>query len=58
LGAAPERIVGLLAFTCGLTDRPTPWSAADFRDAFDWKRLPPTPCTLTPEHDAWLRQTS
>ena len=58
LGIAPERIVGLLAHTCGLTDRPTPWSAADFRDAFDWKRLPPTPCTLTPEHDAWLRQTS
>ena len=57
-GVPAERIVGLLAHTCGLNDRPTAMSAADFRDAFDWQRLPPSPCTLTPEHDAWLRHSS
>lgn len=57
-GVPAERIVGLLAHTCGLTDGLAPMSAQTFRDAFAWNVLPPTPCTLTPEHDAWLRHSS
>ncbi len=57
-GVPPEGIVGLLAHTCGLSDHLTPWTANAFRDAFDWQRLPPCPCTLTPEHDTWLRNLS
>jgi len=57
-GVPAARIVGLLAHTCGLTDGPAPMCAQAFCDAFDWTVLPPTPCTLTPEHDAWLRHPS
>ena len=54
-----ERIVGLLAHTCGLSDRPAPMSAAGLLPRVRLRtRLPPSPCTLTPEHDAWLRQPS
>ncbi len=53
--AAPaERIVGLLARWCGITDERRTMTAADFRDALDLSRLSPDPVTFTEDDHAWL----
>ncbi len=53
-GVKPERIIGLLAHTCGLLPAPAPMAAHTFCQQFCWAQLPPTAFTLTPEHDTWL----
>lgn len=53
--APPEKIIGLVAQWCGLTDTRTALSADEFLALFDWDKLPPDPITLTPEDDAWLK---
>ena len=53
-GVAPQRVVGLLARWCGLTDDRVPMDAAEFRQRFRLDRLPPIPVHLTSEDHAWL----
>ncbi|MCH2133605.1 MAG: glutamate--tRNA ligase family protein [Phycisphaerales bacterium] len=54
-GVPPERVVGLLAWWCGLLPERSPLSAADFRDRFDETALPSDDVVMTAEDDAWLR---
>ncbi len=35
----PEQIIGKLAFSCGLTDTPSPISAAELKDRFSWEKV-------------------
>lgn len=52
-GAAPERVVGLLAEWCGFGQR-EPMSAAAFAERFDLSKLPSTTITFAAADDAWL----
>jgi glutamyl-tRNA synthetase len=47
-GVPAERLVGLLAWTCGLQPSPTPVAARDLIDRFDWRHVPHTPLVFTP----------
>ncbi|MDP6986770.1 MAG: glutamate--tRNA ligase family protein [Phycisphaerales bacterium] len=55
-GVPPERIMGLMAFWCGLDDlgTPRPMDATEFAATFDITRLSPEDIMLTQEHLAWL----
>jgi len=53
-GVAAERVVGLLAFWCGLCASPTPLPAQVFLERFELAKLSRTPVTMTTEDDAWL----
>lgn len=53
-GVHAERVVGLLARWCGMTERRTTMSAAEFRDALDIDQLPSGPAILTEEDERWL----
>ncbi|MEM6459993.1 MAG: glutamate--tRNA ligase family protein [Planctomycetota bacterium] len=53
-GVSAERVVGLLACWSGLTDEPTPMTAADFAERFTWDALPADPVTFTADDEAWL----
>jgi glutamyl-tRNA synthetase len=54
-GTRPQRVVGLMAYWCGLAPRRVEMDAAEFRSAYDAARLPRGPVTFTAEDDAWLR---
>lgn len=56
LGAAPERLIGLMGFWSGVIPRRAWLSISEFRDAFDLATLPRGPITFTSEDDQWLRQ--
>jgi glutamyl-tRNA synthetase len=53
-GVAPERIVGLLSYWCGMTTRREPTTADAFRCTFQIERLAPGIVTFTPDDHAWL----
>ena len=55
-GVSAERVVGWLAWTCGLLDEPAPLDAAAFAERFDWRSLPPCDCTFTAADAAYLLQ--
>ncbi|MCH2148428.1 MAG: glutamate--tRNA ligase family protein [Phycisphaerales bacterium] len=55
LGVPPERLLGLLACWCGLTERPQELTIAEVLERFDLDRLPRVPVTMTGEDDRWLR---
>ena len=49
-----DRVLGLLARWCGLTDAPEPIDPEAFVAAFSLDTMPPADVTFTPEDDAWL----
>jgi glutamyl-tRNA synthetase len=53
-GVAPRRIIGLLAFWCGLDQRPVEMTAEDFRRNFDVNTLPRSPAVFTERDHQWL----
>jgi glutamyl-tRNA synthetase len=53
-GVSAERLVGLLAWSCGLIDRPEPVRPVDLLADFDLARLPRTKWIFTDEHLRWL----
>jgi glutamyl-tRNA synthetase len=53
-GVVPERVIGLVAFWCGLTPAPAPMPLAEFRERLSLRTIPTAPVTMTPEIDAWL----
>ena len=53
-GVRPERVLGLLATWCGLTEEPMELNISDVLDAFDLKRIPTDPITMTHEEEQWL----
>ncbi|MEM1108421.1 MAG: tRNA glutamyl-Q(34) synthetase GluQRS [Planctomycetota bacterium] len=55
-GVRPERIIGLLARWCGLTEDSTEMNATEFLVAFDWAALPDGPITFTPADHQWLTE--
>ncbi|AFC33934.1 GluQ [Paenibacillus mucilaginosus 3016] len=48
-GMRPERLLGLLAFLAGLTDRPEPASAYELTACFEPSRIPRTPVRIPRE---------
>jgi glutamyl-tRNA synthetase len=52
-GVAPEKLIGLLAHSCGLRDSPAPITARELLADFDWSRLPRQPLVFTDE--MWRR---
>ena len=42
-GVAPEKLIGLVAWSCGFLDRPQPISARELLTAFDLAKLPRQP---------------
>ena len=53
-GVRPQRVIGLLARWCGITDQPMVMSAKAFRDRFDLNRLSPDPVVFSKEDHEWL----
>lgn len=53
-GVPPQRIIGLLAYWCGLVPKRTAMSAAEFLAGFDLLKMPATATTFTLEDHAWL----
>lgn len=53
-GVSPERVVGLLAFTLGLTEKPEAAPADDFIGTFDLGLICKKPFRLTEDLLAWL----
>ena len=53
-GVKPERVVGLLAFTAGLTEKPAEAHVNDFTEAFDLSSIRKKPFRLTDDLLAWL----
>lgn len=53
---ASERLVGLLAFWCGVQPRRAPLSPEEFRAGLELGRIPPVDAIFGPEDDAWLLQ--
>ena len=53
-GVKPERVVGLLAFTAGLTENPEEAHANDFAQTFDLGLIRKKPFRLTDDLLAWL----
>ncbi|MEO0512878.1 MAG: glutamate--tRNA ligase family protein [Planctomycetota bacterium] len=51
-GVPAERVIGLIAGTCGLSREPM--TAAEFAAAFDLGTMPTEDVIFTPEDDAWL----
>ena len=54
-GVAPARVVGLLAYTLGLLERPRPLDSAEILTIFAVDRLHREPSTLRHEELEWLR---
>ena len=52
----PERIVGLLAWWCGVVDQPEPMTANVFCERFSVHTMPRSRITMRAEDDAWLGQ--
>ena len=57
-GVAPERVVGLLAYSLGLLASPKPLSVKDAAALYRPDHLSPTPFKLSSQHLAWLRAAS
>lgn len=53
-GVPPEKILGLLAWWCGLLSCRAPISSGDFLEAFDASRLPTEDVVYTDEDETWL----
>lgn len=53
-GVTPERVIGLCAWWCGMTDEPEPMNATRFCERFTLDRVPHGAITFQPEDDAWL----
>jgi glutamyl-tRNA synthetase len=53
-GVTPQRVIGLLAYWCGLNSARRAMTAAEFRDGFSIERLPRQAVTFTAEDHAWL----
>lgn len=53
-GVSAQRIIGLVAYWCGVTAARQPMSALDFRDALRLSNIPKGSITFTAEDDAWL----
>ena len=53
-GVKPERVIGLLAFTVGLTEKPAEAHVNDFTEAFDLSLIHKKPFRLTDDLLAWL----
>lgn len=48
-GISAEQLIGLLAWSCGWIDRPTPIAARELLPHFRWDTIPHTPFVLSPE---------
>jgi glutamyl-tRNA synthetase len=55
-GVPPERVIGLLASSLGLTERPQALTARELLPAFAWEKVLTAPWTCTPQDLAWLRE--
>lgn len=55
LGTPSDRIVGLLAYWCGLLPERQSLQAQDVLTLFDMSTLPKDDIVFTPEDDSWLR---
>ncbi|MDP7029943.1 MAG: glutamate--tRNA ligase family protein [Phycisphaerales bacterium] len=53
-GVPAEQVLGLMGYWCGMTEAPTPMTAADFLAGLDVTAIPSHDITLTLEHIAWL----
>ena len=53
-GTAPSRIIGLVAFWSGLTQRPRPMTGRELIECCDISRIPREPVVCTQEHVQWL----
>jgi glutamyl-tRNA synthetase len=51
---AAERMIGLMAFWCGVIPLRAPLTSIEFRERFDLATMPRSPVTFGPEDDAWL----
>jgi glutamyl-tRNA synthetase len=49
LGVPAERLIGLLAWSCGWLDRPTPIAARELLPLFQWQSIPRSPFVFRPE---------
>ena len=54
-GTTQERLIGLIAYWCGLTPQRTKMSTSDFLHAFNLDTLPKDDIIFTPEDDQWLK---
>lgn len=54
-GTANERIIGLIAYWCKITQERSPMSIQGFQERFSLDTLPTDDIVFTPEDDAWLR---
>ena len=54
-GVPPERIIGLSAWWCGLTDRPTPLSFDEAAGTWSWRKLPGSDVVFGPAELDWLQ---
>lgn len=50
----PQRIIGLIARWCGITEHNTPMNSQTFLERFVLDHMPKTPITFTQEDHAWL----
>lgn len=50
----PERMIGLMAFWCGVIPSRAPLSSSEFRERLDLATMPRSIVTFGPEDDAWL----
>ncbi|HZW11346.1 MAG TPA: glutamate--tRNA ligase family protein [Phycisphaerales bacterium] len=57
-GVSAERVIGLLAYWCGLRPDRRPMSAPEFCAALDPSTIPPRPVVYTEEDDRWLTHDS
>jgi len=53
-GVLPERIVGLMAYWCGLVDSPVPMDSHEFLTLFSQDRIPTGPIIFTAKDHSWL----
>lgn len=53
-GAAPESVIGYLAWSAGVLHSPRPMSAREFAAAFDPDTMPRTDWTFAPDHERWM----
>lgn len=53
-GASAERVIGLLAYWCGIVDAPTPMAATQFRERLDLRTMPRSRIVMRKEDDTWL----
>ena len=57
MGVRPPRLVGLLAWSCGLIEKQEPVAAGDLVASFDLTKLPPAKWVFTEEHMQWLMKS-